>query len=214
MEEVKKDTKIEEAKKIVDKMVEDKELNLIEEMIKDNKATFIYKDKHYRVRLLNIKEKEELDNLRRKKFGQLIQDKDILLEKDLIEVYKGRGIDIEEIKNQIKKLESEQLDLQLKLGAAESKNEGETVLKTYHDKIAESMYKIKILSTQITLLLEFSLENQLLNYVAQVITYLSLDEIIDGEWKRIFNSLEDFQNYSDVDLINKASIYSMALQYI
>jgi hypothetical protein len=61
-----------------------------EELIKDNKIIFTYKDKKYRVRLLNLSEKEELDTLRRKKFGQLLKDKDILLEKDLIAQYKER----------------------------------------------------------------------------------------------------------------------------
>jgi hypothetical protein len=70
------------------------------------------------------------------------------------------------------------------------------------------------LNAQKTLLLEFSLENQLLNYVAQIITYLSLDELKDGVWQRMFNSLEDFQTYTDEGLINTAGQFSMVLQYL
>ena len=60
----------------------------------------------------------------------------------------------------------------------------------------------------------FTFENQLLNYVSMVITYLSLDELKDGTWQRMFSTLEDFENYDNGNLINKAAIYSMTLQYI
>jgi hypothetical protein len=207
-----KNVREEEAKKIVDDMNESNELALMEEMIKNNKIEFEYEDKKYRIRMLNLKEKEELDLLRRKKFGQLIQDKDILLEKDLIKIYKDRGIDIEEIDNEIKDLIKKELDLELQLGESISKKDSENVLKMYKEKILQVRYQKAILSSRKVLFLEFSLENQLFNYVAQVITYLSLDVFEDDEWKRMFETLDKFQSYSDEKLINKAGVYSMALQ--
>jgi len=206
--------KKQDAERIVEDMTKETELSMIEELIKDNKITFEYNEKKYRVRLLNLKEKEELDMLRRKMFGQLIKDEDILLEKDLIIQYKKRGINIDEIDDQIKKIDAEDITLQLKLGESISKNEGETILKIYKDQIEELRIRKQTLSAQKTLLLEFSFENQLLNYVAQVITYLSLDEFKDEIWKRMFNTLDDFQSYVDESLINKAGQYSMLLQYI
>jgi len=208
------DERLEQAKKIVEEMEKESSLSKVEEMVKDNKITFEYKEKSYRVRLLNLKEKEELDQLRRKKFGQLIQDKDILLEADLIKVLKTRNIDIEEINSDIKKLDAEDLDIQLKLGDAIHKDDGETIFKRYEEQIKEIRLKKAILSTRKTLLLEFSLENQLLNYVSQIITYLSLDiQNEDKTWQRMFKTLEDFQIYEDEDLINRAGQYSMLLQY-
>lgn len=207
--------KKQDAERIVSDMAKELELSRIEELIKDNKITFNYDEKKYRVRLLNLAEKEELDTLRRKKFGQLMKDKDIFLEKDLIIQYKDRGIDIEqEIDEPIKKINTEELDLQIKLGEAISKNEGETILKTYKEQIEELRTKRQILNTQKNLLLEFSLENALLNFVAQTITYLSLEEKKDGIWQRMFESLETFQKYPDEKLINKAGSYSMILQYL
>jgi len=206
--------RLQEATKIIAEMNKDSDLNRVEEMIKENKITFSYEEKQYRVRVLNIREKEELDGLRRKKFGQLMQDKDILLEKDLIKVYKERGIDIDKIDAEIKKLETHNDSLYLKCGEAISKNESETILKSYRDQIYEiDMIKIPIFNAQKTLLLEFSLENQLLNYVAMIITYLSLDILEDGIWKRLFSTFEEFQNYNNEELINKAGSYSMLLQY-
>jgi len=209
------DNKMSQAEKIVNDMEKETELSRIEELVKNNSITFIYNDKEYRVRLLNIEEKEELDTLRRRKFGQLLKDKDILLEKDLIKQYKERGIDIEiEIDDKIKKINAEELDLQLKLGESISKNEGESILKTYKDKIEELRITKKIQKTRRNLLLELSLENSLLNYIAQIITYLSLEEKVDDKWQRMFNSLEAFQTYEDEQLIDKAGTYSMFLQYL
>ena len=206
--------RLNDAEKIVKDMEKETELSKVEELIKENKISFEKQGKQYRVRLLNLSEKEELDMLRRKKFGQLIKDKDILLEKELIATYLERGINISEIDDQIKKLDVEDIDVQIKLGESLSKNEGETIFKGYKDQIQDLRTQKQVLRAQKTLLLEFCLENQLLNYVAQIITYLSLDELKDDKWQRMFLSLEDFQNYKDESIINKAGEYSMLLQYL
>jgi hypothetical protein len=208
------DDKRKDAERIVDSMEKETELSRIEELIKDNRITFDYKDKKYRVRLLNLSEKEELDILRRKKFGQLLKDKDVFLEKDLIVQYKERGINIDELDDQAKKFTAEELELQMKLGEAISKSESETILKNYKEQIEDLRTKKSILFTQKNLLLELSLENALLSYVAQIITYLSL-ELLEGKtWKRMFTSLESFQKYEDNRLIDKAASYSILLQQI
>lgn len=206
--------RVEDAKRIVEEMEKENLLSKTEDLVRDNKIEFIHDNIKYQVRLLNLAEKEELDILRRKKFGSLIQDKDILLEKDLIKQYKDRGIDIEEINEHIRKLDSEENNLTLKLGEAISKAEDETILKTYREQIEELRSKKYILYTQKNLLLEFSLENQLLSHVAQLITYLSLYICENDSWRKMFDSLEEFQNYKDEKLINKAASYSMSLQYL
>lgn len=208
------DNRMEKAKKIVEEMEKNTELAKVEEMVKDNKISFAHEGKEYRVRLLNQKEKEELDTLRRKKFGQLIQDKDILLEKDLIKVLIGRGIDIDSSNDEIRKYDAEESSLQMKLGEAIAKNEPGGILEEYKKQIDDLRLKKAIINTQKTLLLEYSLENQLLNYVAKVITYLSSDILVDGVWKRLFNSFTEFENYSDDKLIEDLAIHSMRLQYV
>lgn len=206
--------RLNDAERIVKEMEKETDLSRMEELIRDNKITFDYKENKYRIRLLNLSEKEELDLLRRRKFGQLMKDKDIFLEKDLISQYKERGINIDELDEQIKKINAEESELQIKLGEAIAKNEAETILVTYKDQIEELRIKRQIINAQKTLLLEFSLENSLLNYVAQVITYLSLEVKKDDRWQRMFISLEEFQKYPEEQLINKAASYSMLLQYI
>ena len=206
--------RLKDAERIIDEMEKENGLSKVEDLIKDNSIAFEHEGKKYRIHLLNLVEKEELDVLRRKKFGQLLKDPDILLEKDLIALYKERGEDIGEIDEQIKRLESEDFNLQMKLGESISKNEGEQIFQTYKEQIQAHIVQRQVLKAQKILLLEFSLENNLLSYVAQVITYLSLDEDKGGNWVRMFTSLSDFQNYKDESLINKAAQYSMILQYI
>lgn len=206
--------RLEQANKIVTEMEKETELSKVEELIKDNRITFIHKEKQYRVRLLNLKEKQDLDELRRNYFGKLLQNENILMEKDLIIQYKKRGIDIEEINDQIKKINAEELGLQLNLGEAISKNEPENILKTYEDQIKELRMKKQILNTQKNLLLEFSLEHTLENYVYQIITFLSLEEKKEDGWRRMFDNLETFQLHEDESLINKAGSYSILLQYV
>jgi hypothetical protein len=208
------DNKLSEAEKIINDMSKNIEVSIVEDMIKDNKIPFIYEEKEYRVRLLNRVEKEELDMLRRKKFGALLKDSDILLEKDLILQLKKRDINVDEIDADIKKLEAQERDVQIKLGESLAKNEGETIFNIYKEQIENFRIDKQIKAAQKTILLEFSLENQLLNYVAEIITYLSLEVKNEaGRWQRMFKSLDDFRAYTDEKLITQAGAYAMILQY-
>jgi hypothetical protein len=210
--------RLKDAQKIVKSMDEDINLKRVEEFIKDNKITFDYEGKQYRVKMLNLKEKEELDMLRRKKFSQLVQEKDdkgnyvYLLEQDLIKILKERGLDIEEINDEIKKLDSRLIKIQLDLGESLSKNEGEVILKTYEEDIKEVILQKQVLFTQKNLLLTYSLENCLENYVYQVITFLSFEKLEEEIWIKAFDNLEDFQNCKDENLIIKAGQFSLLLQ--
>lgn len=208
------DNKFEEAKKIVADMDKEITLSKAEELIKDNKIEFEYKENKYRVRLLNLKEKEELELLRRRKFGQLIQDKDILMTKDLRESLKQRGINLDEVDSQINKLDAEYRQVSLQLGEALSKNEGDTILKAYAETLEELKTNRDTLVTQKVLLLNDSLENHLESYVYQGITYLSLEKKVEEKWVKAFASFDEFQTYEDEALINKAGQLSIILQYL
>src|SRR3972149_11206290 len=99
---VKDSLRDEEAKKILDEFKNEYEINKAEELIGNNIIEVMHNNVKYRVRLLTFNEKEIIDLMRKKKFGQLLKDVDILMEKDLIELYKVRGIDISEMDKKIK----------------------------------------------------------------------------------------------------------------
>jgi hypothetical protein len=215
MEETSKEImKQEEAERLAKEMQEKTNLDKIAELLKDNKIEFLFKDKEYRAHLLTFKDKEELDELRRKKFGQLIQDKDILMEKDLIAIYKERGINIPAMDEKMHLLEAEQISLQIKLGEALSKKADEAVLKAYKGKIESLQAEISTIVIQKSQLLEYTLENQLSNFVAKVITYLAIDILENDEWTKVFKTFEDFQSNAEDEYINTAAKYALVLQYM
>jgi hypothetical protein len=208
------------AEDIVKEMEENFQLNKIEELIKDNAIQFDYNEKKYRVRLLTMSEKDELDSLRRKKFNSMLQEKDeqgnyvYLKESALIKILKERGdVDIEVIEDKINKLNSEAVNLQLRLGEAISKNDNELVLNTYKDQIEEILkHKIPSLRTEKSLWLGFSLENAILSFVSQVITYLSSEVLEENKWVKVYKSFKEFQENQDEALMNQLAMYSMVLQ--
>jgi len=210
------DTRLEEAQKIAKEYEEQNQLAQVEDFIKDNKVKFTVDSKNYRIRLLNLSEKNELDTLRRKKFGQLLQDKDILLEKDLVKQYKERGVDISELDDSMKKIEAEMFNLQMKLGESIAKNEGNTVVDTYKKQVEELITEKNTIFTQKSMLLEYSLENQLLSYVYQIITYLSLEQSVEDSWERMFTTFEKFEKATEEQekVINTAAQYTVLLQNV
>ena len=201
-----------EVKKILDTMSEEYQIDKVSELIKDNKIEFEFEEKQYRVRLLNAKEKDDLDMIRRKRFGQLLKDKDILLESDLIIAYQEKGIDIEDLDSKIKNLNAQIEAQNYKLGEALAKSPGDSILNTYKKEIINLTYKLHELTIQRGHLLEYSLENHLQNFVAQAISYLCLDIKVEDKWVRAFDKLDTFMEQDD-RLVNLVAMYSLYLHY-
>ena len=213
MDQIKKEAlHNEEVKKILDEMQENYQIDKVADLIRDNKIEFSYEDKEYRVRLLNSKEKDELDMIRRRRFGQLLKDKDILLEKDLIIAYQEKGIDIKSIDEEINHINNQITDQNYKLGEALAKTPGDVILNTYKKEIINLTYKLHELTIQRGHLLEYSLENHLQNYVAQAISYLCLDVKVEDKWVRAFDKLDTFMEQDD-RLVNLVAVYSLYLHY-
>ena len=221
MDQIKKEAlHNEEVKKILDEMQETYQIDKVQDLIKDNKISFEYDGKEYRVRLLNAKEKDDLDMIRRKRFGQLLKDKDILLESDLIIAYQEKGINIGELDEQIKKINAELAAQNYKLGEALVKTPGDTILKSYKIEILKLTYSLNEVIIQKSHLLEYSLENYLQIFVAQAISYLCLDIYVEkdeyqkdthsGTWIRAFGTLDEFLTQED-KLINLVAVYSSYL---
>jgi len=208
----------EEAQKLAKDLVDKYEIEKLTEMVKDNKISFVYKEKEYRVSLLDQKRKDELDLMRRKKYSELLQAKDekgnssFLFIKELIELYKERGIDIDEIDDKIKKLQTEIKDKQMKLGEALEKDESDSILNTYKNEISELIDEIYILTIQKSTLLENSFEKALENYVIKFLSWLSLERKENETYIKAFDSIEDYLK-SDDELISKSITYAIELNY-
>jgi len=201
------------AKEILDKIKENIDMSNLEEMIKNNFISWKYNDSEYRVRLLNRIDKDELYILLVKKLNSLLVDIEIKKESELKQIYKEkRNIDFDEIDKQIRKLQNERLSVQLKLGQAISEKVEESGLAEYRrqiEEISESIIKINIQKEN---LLAHSLEKILEAYELEAKTWLALDKKTDGEWKRMFNTFEEFRSFEDDVLITKAAHYNLLIQ--
>jgi len=212
---IKTESKENEVRDLVAKIIEEGNLDKIKTMIKDNKIEFKINDKQYRIRLLSNREKEEKDYLIREKFGELLQNKNILTQATMKRIYKEREIiDIDELDTEIEKLKVEELKLRLQLGEVIAKNTSEKEQEIYYNKIVEKVFEQKVILGRKLSYFELSLENALANYEAKVITYLSTDVLEEDKWIRAFETLEDFENCNSDKLIAESSVYSNTLQYM
>lgn len=203
----------EESKKLTKEMLEKYDMEKIKEMVKDNCIYFDHKDKKYRVKMLDSSDKAELDILRRQKFGELLKNKDILFEKEIIKLYKERGINVEEIDDKISKLKLELKDVMYKAGESIEKKDPEEIWKKYKNDKDEIIFEITELSVQKGHLLENSFERTLEHYVIEVMSFLSLEKKIEEKFVRAFKTNEDFLK-ADEELVGKAISYAMVLNNI
>jgi len=213
MEESKELIRVEEAQKIAEDLKEKYEIEKLAEMIKNNYILFTYKDKEYKIGLLDQKRKDELDLFRRRKFGELLQDKNILFENEMIKLYKEKGIDIEvEIKEKIKKINIELNENNFKLGEALEKKDPESILKTYRDEIKRIQNEIDGLVIQKSNLLENSFEKTLEGQTIKYLSYLSLEVKVEDKFVKAFDSIDEFLKTED-ELIGKTITYAITINY-
>ena len=179
----------------------------VEASVLSNQVEFTHEEVTYRVSKPSYKLKQEAYKYRMKKFNELMEDKTVKFEKDIVAMYKEKGVDLDELSTKSQKLEADKHILQEKLGEALANKASVQDLTQYKTAIQA------ILDDQVRLvyerlnLLQFSLESQLNNYMYTVFTML-ITEKKDGEkWLRVWNTLEEFEN-SDEALINAIAVYS------
>ena len=105
-----------ELKAIKEKVDKDFDMTKVEEMIKNNIKTFEYKEAKYRVRPPNFGEKQKAYDIKVRKYVELLNDPSYKLEKDLKQMYKERGTDVDDIITQINNLEIRKHQYEERLG--------------------------------------------------------------------------------------------------
>ena len=137
----------------------------------------------------------------------------ILTEKMITKNYKEKGLDLEELESDIKKLENDKKGIDLRLGEAIANKVDKGVWKVYEEQIDEIKGKIFLLAIEKSSYLLYSLESCLKNYSAKCSAYVSLDTKMEDNWERVFQSIEDFDKCNDEKLKEKVVYYSMMLNY-
>ena len=197
-----KDEKIEQAKRLL------KNLDLNERLVRDNKIEFKYQDRKYRVRMPltgeEIEANTKSDELRLK----LLTDDKYMTRNQLIEVYKKKGINIEELKDKFDKLQDEINLNRLKL--AKLPDENKEGIKVLSDKIMALKDKQMLITQEKVEYLQYSIESKVEHQWYLYLTYLITEKLEEEKWVKCWKTFKDFED-SEVQLTGTAIIWSTNL---
>jgi len=181
----------------------------MENVIKDNKIVFESGGKSFRVRKPTLSEQQEIDTIRRKKYGELVRDDSFMFRKQWIEIYKKKGIDINKMDDDISRIQDDLRSLLLRL-AKTAEPKAIKMLKDEIQKIKDKLYNLSIEKTD---LLVYSIEEQLTIHVNSYITYVVLEWKEKDKWVKCFESYKSFEESENDDLIRKAFYFMNTLMY-
>lgn len=199
MDKEKKQEKVLMAKEALKAIQNLEESTRLEIIIKDNKIEFESGNKNFRVRKPNLAEQMEIDNVRRKKYLELVRDDSYLFRKQWIDVYKKKGIDIVKMESDIKRIEAEINKLLLRLAKSADKK----IIKDLENQILKLRDEMYSLSLEKTDLLSYSVEDQITVHAKSYAAYLVLERKEGDKWIKHFEDFETFQKLEDVDLASK-----------
>jgi hypothetical protein len=108
----------------------------IAELVKDNVITFEHAGIKYRVTKPTFDQKLEANKRKAAEHIRMLKDSNYLLEKDWIELYKSRGIDVKELDRKFDVLAKKKTEYQLKLGEAIETKAPEEDCEVYRKEIS------------------------------------------------------------------------------
>lgn len=182
----------------------------VKKMIEDNKIKFEIKGIKYKVRQLTFEEQKELENFRRKKYLEFMNDDSMMFQKQWIKKYKTKGIDIDEMEQKIRENLRQENQIMLKLAQTNTEDR----VADLKSQIIELRKESALINIERTDLLNFSIEDQLMIAVNSYYTYLSLEKLTeDKKYIRVFKDIDEFNKSQNTKLINKAFHYTNTIIY-
>ena len=202
--------RINQAEQLAKEIGELESMTEVENLIKDNEIKFKLADREvqYRIRMPNYEEQRELEKFRRKKYLELIQDESIKFQKEWIEIYKKKGIDIVAMEEKVVKLGREEEALMLKLAETSQ----ELRVNELKEKILKIRKEISITQVEKTDLLSYSLEDLLMTEISSYIVSLVLEKLENDKYVKVFKDYDECSKSQDSILFNKSFYYSSFLQ--
>ena len=201
------------------KQLNDKEQ--LEGLIKDNKIPFEIKGIKYRVHKPTQAEGLEVSKARTKKYIEFLKDDTYMLREQLIDLYKGKGVDIKQLEEDIKELGLQIEDIQEKV--APIPTESKEVINNYEQQVNDLIQKQSEIAIRLVELMEYSVENKILEFSNLYLIYSVLEkeendksvEVKKGDkypkkWTKCFDSYKDFLNSDNEELILEAT-YSLSM---
>lgn len=221
MDKEKSKKEVQEVKEAIKNLKEIVELENVEELIKDNKLVWEYKDMRYRVRPLTHGESRKLSKFRNKKYIELLEEKDEngnfvnKPEVQLIQDLKAQGSMFTELEKEFKRLQHELKSINLKLGEALHNKEGEDIYSQYNKEVSEILIKIQENSLSRSSYLEASIERQLETELAIYMAFLVTEKLVDDKidkWEKVWNNLEELEQAEEA-LVTIASTYATEIRF-
>lgn len=184
------------------------ELTQLERKIQDNKIYFTHNKKEFCIGLPTYKEESEWDLAIQIEYKKLINAKDLegnplyLFADQWKQIYKERGIDLDEKEEEIKRLYAEVDELLLKL----KKIKDEPAIEEIENQINDKRFQIAEITGDIVEKCRFSIQHKL-NYFSKIYwCYLLLKVKENEQWIRYFKQFEDLENSSDTRLVKRALV--------
>lgn len=197
------------AKEALKALAEIEETVKMENLVKDNKIEFKVDETTYRVRKPEFGERQEIDVARRQKYLAFVKDETYLFRKQWIANYKAKGIDIAEMENKVRALDGEIKATLLRLAKSQEPKDisqlKQDVLRLRDEQFATSM--------EVTDLLSYSIEDQLVVFVNSYTTYVVLEKKVEDKWERVYKSYDEFVK-SNSKVIEQAFYYINYLIYV
>ncbi len=182
----------------------------VQDLIKNNVAEFEITSIKYRTSKPNFKQKLELNSIRSKKYAEMLRNPENLMEKDLIAVYKTRGIDIEEMNSKFEALEASKKNLADRLGRGITENKSEEELQALRLEIEKIMSaQEEIILTKIVLL-DSSIESQISVFGFIYLAYLVTEKLVNDMWVKAWDTYEEFIQ-QDEEVVNTVVYYATFL---
>lgn len=200
-------------RKLTNRLREIDEMYETEDLIKDNKILFNYREQEYRIRKPTRQEKKEMGEKRIQKFNQLLQEVDekekpkYILREQLIDIYEKRDISFEKMNQKLIELNHKHDDKLLKL----AQTDNEKRVKELKNEIREIREEQAEISTRKADLLEYSLEDTLKEFMNTYFCYLLLEKKEKKTWARVFKTYEDFMNSEDSELVTRGLYFLIVL---
>lgn len=199
----------EKVKEALQKLQNLEEVKETETLVKSNVIIFESNGIKFRLRLPNYEDSLEINNVRRKKKLEMMQDSSYLLKTEWEKLQKNKGIDVDGMKKEIEKTDAEIKTVLMELA---TKNEPQ-IVKELELKIDLLKNKRIESSMGLTELSIDCLETQLRVYTDSYTGYLMLERKEGENWIKNFKNYDEFSKCGDSDLLSKLFYYLSNLLY-
>ena len=195
-----------EVQELRDRITKYLEMEKVAELLSKNVIEFEHDGGSYRLSRPTFKQKVDVNDKRIERFTELLKNTKYLFEKDIIKLYRDRGIDIDAMTDESRTLTKQNNDLMMKLGEAlkaQAPDNELQLLKTEIKKINERVQEITI---QKILYLDSSIESQVEIFIYTYYGFLLTDKKVNDAWVKAWSTYEDFMDSSE-SLINTITYY-------